>query len=249
MTNLFKQIILGEPERAGNMGKKKPLPTNELLLDRLVSCGLELPDAASLAPHAVIRAIRGGLRMTQAEVARRAGLPQSHLAKIESGKVDVRLGTLRKILGAMFCEPVLLARFQKTPQAALAERVGQAARRRVASAAGSLVRERRAGYKTRRGLVRAEERRLLDGPGSAIWREIPPPPDPAARARAAKRAGLPIRIVDKEDPGDDLAFWLGKSPAERIGAMEVLREQFYALSGRKTLPRISHTIRFRERGA
>ncbi|MBI4370758.1 MAG: helix-turn-helix domain-containing protein [Elusimicrobia bacterium] len=71
---------------------------------------------AGRAPHVVIKALRGELGLTQARLARRAGMPQSHLAKIETGTVDMRLSTLDKILGAMFCDAVLVPRLRKKPR-------------------------------------------------------------------------------------------------------------------------------------
>src|SRR5438477_621983 len=58
---------------------------------------------------------------------------------------------------------------------------------------------------------------------------------PAARAilkRVARerRERMPVRVVGKEDDRADLRYWLGRSPAERVDAVEVLREQYYALS-------------------
>lgn len=57
------------------------------------------------------------------------------------------------------------------------------------------------------------------------------------------RDRMSLRVVDREDPRDDLNFWLGKSPAERVAAVEFLREQHYALSGYRSLPRLAHDIR------
>ena len=34
-----------------------------------------------------------------------------------------------------------------------------------------------------------------------------------------------IKIRDLKDKGDDLAYWLSKSPRERIEAVEILRKQ------------------------
>lgn len=154
-------------------------------LERLVDFGRKAPEGMEALPaHDLIRMIRSGLRMTQAQLAKRAGMPQSHLAKIETGKVDVQLSTLRRIFRAMSCELVLVPKFQKSPQAVIAERI--------------------------------------------------------------KRAGMPLRIVDKEDDRADLRFWLGKSAAERIAAVEFLRSQLYALSGLKTLPRLAHTVQVRD---
>lgn len=61
------------------------------------------------------------------------------------------------------------------------------------------------------------------------------------------RDGTALRIVAREDERADLEFWLGKSPAERIAAVEFLREQYYAMSGCKSLPRLPHAVQLRGR--
>jgi hypothetical protein len=58
---------------------------------------------------------------------------------------------------------------------------------------------------------------------------------------------MPLRVLDREDERADLEFWLAKPPAERIAAVEFLREQHYALSGFKSLPRLAHSIRLGRR--
>lgn len=51
-----------------------------------------------------IRMVRNALRMTQADLANRAGVSQPHLAGIEIGKIDPKLSTLKKIFNAMSCD-------------------------------------------------------------------------------------------------------------------------------------------------
>jgi len=51
--------------------------------------------------------LRVSLDLTQAELARRAGVVQSHVAKVEQGR-DVRFSTLRKLFGAMGFELLVL---------------------------------------------------------------------------------------------------------------------------------------------
>ncbi len=47
-----------------------------------------------------------------------------------------------------------------------------------------------------------------------------------------------IRVVARGVQDDSLSYWRGKSAEERLSAVEFLREQYYALSGYKTLPRL-----------
>lgn len=78
--------------------------------------------------------------------------------------------------------------------------------------------------------------------------------NPAAKAilkRIAqeRRSEMVVRIVAKGNGRADLQYWLQKSPAERVDAMEFLREQYYAISGHRTLPRLVHVVEVRDRPA
>jgi transcriptional regulator with XRE-family HTH domain len=80
------------------------------------------PTRALATPSALLRALRATLRMSQAQLARRCGVPQAHIARVESGVLDPRLSTLRRLFDAMFCDLVVLPRARKRPTDALAER-------------------------------------------------------------------------------------------------------------------------------
>lgn len=81
------------------MKHKKITIVDTMALDDL----LEKTPAKSRAYSDWIRIVRDYLRMTQAELASRAHIPQSHVAAIESGKIDPRIGTLQKIFNALSC--------------------------------------------------------------------------------------------------------------------------------------------------
>ena len=76
---------------------------------------------------------------------------------------------------------------------------------------------------------------------------------PAAFGGAAGRASMvrdraALRVVGRKDEPSDLDYWLAKSPAERVAAVEFLREQYYALAGYKSLPRLAHAVQLRGMG-
>ena len=56
-----------------------------------------------------------------------------------------------------------------------------------------------------------------------------------------------IALKDKENPTDDIKFWKEKTPEERLSAVETLREQFYAIQGCKSIPRLKRVLRLVER--
>ena len=73
-------------------------------------------------PAVFVRALRSALRMSQAQLAKRSGVPQAHIAHLEAQAIDVRLETLRRLFDAMFCDLWVLPRPRKRPGDAVAER-------------------------------------------------------------------------------------------------------------------------------
>lgn len=64
-------------------------------------------DQTALEPGLLIRRLRRGLKMSQQDLAQRAAVPRSLLERLEAGG-DVRLGSLKRVLAALGCVPVLL---------------------------------------------------------------------------------------------------------------------------------------------
>lgn len=79
------------------------------------------PERPALRPGALIKLLRARLRMSQAELGRRCGLAQSHVARIESGALDPQWSTLIRVLDALFCGAALLPLPRKRPSDALAQ--------------------------------------------------------------------------------------------------------------------------------
>jgi transcriptional regulator with XRE-family HTH domain len=143
--------------------------TNRAAIRRTCKFASKAAAEAQLPPHALIRALRTALHMTQSQLAKRAGLPQSHLARVESGKVDPRLSTLRKVLGALFCDMLTVPRMRRKIDAVLEERIKEKARENVSRAATS--EKRPSDGETIRARIRSEESRLRTHPSSEIWAE------------------------------------------------------------------------------
>jgi len=54
------------------------------------------------------------------------------------------------------------------------------------------------------------------------------------------------RVLSKEGPRDDLDWWLSRSADDRVAAVELLREQYYATSCFRSLPRLARDVRLRD---
>ena len=50
-------------------------------------------------------------------------------------------------------------------------------------------------------------------------------------------------LDDKSASTDDLAFWLSKTPEERVAAVEYLRNQFYGHKGTPRLQRVARVVK------
>ncbi|MBI2385790.1 MAG: helix-turn-helix transcriptional regulator [Elusimicrobia bacterium] len=80
------------------------------------------PKAATHPPGFYLRALRGKMRMSQAQLARRSGVDQGQIARIELGKVEAELKTLRKLFDALFCDLLVIPKPRQHLGDALAAR-------------------------------------------------------------------------------------------------------------------------------
>jgi len=61
----------------------------------------------------IIREARKDKGMTQRELGQKSGLPQSHISKIESGNIDIRLSSLNEIIQLLDLELMFVPRYLK----------------------------------------------------------------------------------------------------------------------------------------
>ena len=64
-----------------------------------------------------------------------------------------------------------------------------------------------------------------------------------------KKRNLHIKIVQRNQPANDLEYWQSKTPEERFAAAEELRRHFYIMQGYTEIPRIQKVITIRKRDA
>jgi predicted DNA-binding mobile mystery protein A len=88
-----------------------------------------------------VRILRGYLRMTQTELAQRAGILQSHVVKIESGKGDIQINTLRKVFDALSCHLLIEPLPQKPLSEILRGRARTVALKRIKQSMGTMALE------------------------------------------------------------------------------------------------------------
>ena len=91
-------------------------------INKLILYVSRAPKAATYHPGFYLRALRGKLRMSQAQLARRSGIDQGHIARIELGNVEVELKTLRRLFDSLFCDLLVIPKPRLHLGDALSER-------------------------------------------------------------------------------------------------------------------------------
>jgi len=117
------------------------------IVDEMALSRLTPTDSQSMyepSPADWIRILRNSLRMTQAELARRAKISQPHLAGIESGKTDPQISTVKRIFEAMSCDLVLEPRPRKPIKELLRGRARSIALKRLKQSMGTMALEQQA---------------------------------------------------------------------------------------------------------
>jgi len=82
-------------------------------------------------PGELLRLLRTALRMSQVQMARRSGIDQAHIARIESGQVDLQWSSLERLFKALSCQPALSIRPDESLEEILERRIRLTAHRRV----------------------------------------------------------------------------------------------------------------------
>lgn len=141
------------------------------VLSRFIEWAAQAPEgAADYAAQSLILLTRVRLGMTQAQLAKRCGLTQSHIANIENGKVDVQLSTLRRIFKALDCRLVLAPQPLGDLDELIRRQARAAALKRVKRVSGTMAMEaQRPDEGALADLVEAETEKLLQSRSSEIW--------------------------------------------------------------------------------
>lgn len=141
------------------------------VLSRFIEWAAHAPEgAADYAAQSLILLTRVRLGMTQAQLAKRCGLTQSHIANIENGKVDVQLSTLRRIFAALDCRLVLAPQPLGDLDELVRRQARAAALKRVKRVSGTMAMEaQRPDEGMLEDLVKMETEKLLQSRSSEIW--------------------------------------------------------------------------------
>ncbi len=126
----------------------------------------------TLKPSDWIRLLRNYLRMTQAELAKRANITQANLVAIESGKTDPRVSTLQRIYEGLSCSLSLEPRPKKSLEEILRGRARAVALTRLKKTMGTMALEDQAPEAdVFRKLLEKRTEEILRDPREKLWRK------------------------------------------------------------------------------
>ncbi len=124
----------------------------------------------NLKPRDWIRVFRNYLRMTQAELAKRANITQANLVAIESGKADPRVSTLQRIYKGLSCNLSVEPRPQKPLEEILRGRARAIALKRLKKTMGTMALEEQAPEKEIfKKLLEKRTDEILHDPRERLW--------------------------------------------------------------------------------
>ncbi len=142
----------------------------DILIDQILSGGKNIPLEWQQEPRILVRLMRKRLKMTQKQLAKRAGVPQSNIANIEAGHSEATLRTLQKLFGAMGCSLALLPIPEIMPDAMRETKALQYAEKGLEYTFQTMVLEEQLpNEKARRTMVKETQKELLNSNSRTIW--------------------------------------------------------------------------------
>lgn len=130
------------------------------------------PEDHNLQPKDWIRLLRNYLRITQAELAKRAKITQANLVAIESGKVDPRVSTLQRIYRGLSCHLSVKPRPQQPLEDILRDRAGAIALQRLKKTMGTMaLEEQTLEEEVFRKILEKRTNEILHDPREKLWRQ------------------------------------------------------------------------------
>lgn len=152
------------------MRKKQTTIVDDISLSKLQV--EPLSENHNLKPSDWIRLLRNYLRMTQAELAKRANITQANLVAIESGKTDPRVSTLQRIYESLSCRISLEPRPKKSLEEILRGRARAVALQRLKKTMGTMALEDQAPEaEVFRKLLEKRTDEILRDPREKLWRK------------------------------------------------------------------------------
>ncbi len=147
------------------------LRAEEKFIDQVLNAGAKLAkEVIGFSPGVLLRLLRKRLRMTQKQLAKRAGFPQSYIASIESGRKKPPTETLEKIFRALYCSFTFLLIPEAQANHIVEHQASEAATKRVKYVAGTMALEKQLPRKSiLQEMIAEEKQKLLNSKSTKIW--------------------------------------------------------------------------------
>lgn len=147
--------------------------SEKLLIEEITQAAQKTRVAVrGLTIGALIKSIRVQLGMSQKALAKRAGVPQSTISRIEQEERDANLSTLNKILSAISCDLVIVPLLQDSIDAIRRKQARKMAEKQVRYLKGTMnLEDQQPDSRFIAELIKQEEERLLQGSNSKLWDE------------------------------------------------------------------------------
>jgi transcriptional regulator with XRE-family HTH domain len=148
-------------------------PSEKLLIEEVMQASQKAKLAIRGLPiGALIKSIRVQLGMSQKTLARRAGVPQSTISRIEQGQRDTSLSMLSKILEAISCDLVVAPVLKDSIDVIRRKQARKIAEKQLRYLKGTMnLEDQQPDPRFIEELLKQEEERLLQGPNSKLWEE------------------------------------------------------------------------------
>lgn len=148
-------------------------PSERIFIEEVMDAARNLKEATKGLPIGIlVRSIRTQLGMSQKVLARRAGMPQSTISRIENGQSDLVLSTLNKIFCALSCDLVISPLLQGSIDQIRQKQARKLAEKQIAYLKGTMsLEEQQPDSRFMEELLKQEEARLLHGSNEKLWKE------------------------------------------------------------------------------
>lgn len=148
-------------------------PSERLLIEEVMQTAQKARvSIRGLSIGALIKSIRLQLGMSQKALAKRAGVPQSTVSRIEQSQRDVSLSTLNKILSAISCDLVIVPLLLDSIDVIRRKQARKMAEKQILYLKGTMnLEDQQPDSRFIEELIKQEEEYLLQGPNTKLWEE------------------------------------------------------------------------------
>lgn len=151
---------------------KRNAISERLLVKELTQIAQQLKKInKNLSVSCWIKLIRNQLGMSQKALAKRAGVPQSTVSRIESQK-DTSISTLKKILDALFCDLLVIPVLRESIDDIRRKQARKIAVKHAKYLTGTMnLEEQKPDFRFMEELLQQEEDQLLRNANFKLWEE------------------------------------------------------------------------------